>query len=657
MPLPVETHQNRPLVGALFLGGLAILSLGQVTYQAQYPQQTAATLGISAAGAALVVLGLVTFQREKLPTFFHTSLEKTGAWLGIANWQVVLLLQALIFGLITPFAAGEGAFMRLPLVAIFSWSLGMLCAILAGWKPGRMDLRAARHVVVVSAAFFLFALAIRGIATAQFPYTLTGDEGSAGLEAANFAAHQKNNIFISGWFDFPSFFFAIPALAIRLFGQDIFALRFVSAIAGALTVACTYIVARAMFGERTAIFAAILLSAFHFHNHFSRIGLNNVWDGLWYTVVIGAFWYAWEKERRNAYLLAGLGLGISQYFYTSARSLWVLLLVWWVVAFLSDRAKLKRAIPNLTLMLAVALVASLPLLVFYARHPDSFRAPMMRVTLTPEWLRFNIESTGKPGWRIALEQLKLGFGAYFIEPVKAWYMPGSPILRPLLATFFITGLVIAGLRYRSSRFWLLFLWLAVFGMVGALSESAPAAQRYVAAAPACAILAGLGLHASAELLEKIWQRNAKYFAALAFVAVFLMSLDELYFYFFEYSPKFQQDTIHANTTIANGLAKYLADKPADTQIFFFGYPAMGFRSIPSTQYLAPHITDSFDINQPWGTEGNPQPAARQVIFIFLPNHPEDLAAVRASYPAGTQITWLAADQTPLFWAYEIDFAP
>ena len=130
--------------------------------------------------------------------------------------------------------------------------------------------------------------------------------------------------------------------------------------------------------------------------------------------------------------------------------------------------------------------------------------------------------------------------------------------------------------------------------------------------------------------------------------------NELNFYFRVYSPQFEKETYHANTTIANGLAEYLAEKSPHWQVVFFGYPAMGFRSIPSTQYLAPHITNSLDINQPWGTADNPQLTGEKLIFIFLPNHPEDLAMVKTAYPGGREVTWLAADNTALFWAYEVD---
>jgi 4-amino-4-deoxy-L-arabinose transferase-like glycosyltransferase len=650
-------QNNRPVVSVLLLGGLGILLFGQAISQTLYPDFRTAAFSFSLIGALFVMLGLFVFQYSRLPKPIAKLITPISNWFDIADWQVIALLQGFVFAFIVPFAASESLMMRSPVVAVLSWFLAIGMTILAGLKPNNFNFRAASQVLAIVVIFFLSALSIRGIATTDFPYVLTGDEGSAGLEAVRFAHNEFNNIFISGWYDFPSFFFAIPGLAIRLFGQTTFALRFTSALAGALTVACVYAVARAMFGQRTGIFAGIFLVGFHFHNHFSRIGLNNIWDGLWYTVVIGAMWYAWEKERRNAYLLAGLGLGLSQYFYTSARSIWLLVAIWMFIAALMDRARFKRALPGFVLMIAVGVITFLPLIWFYGKHPGSFRAPMMRVTLNSEWLKYSMEMTGKASWQIILDQLRQGFGAYFFAPLRAWYTPGIPILRPLPATFFIVGFGVLMMRYRDGRLWLLTLWLIAIGMVGALSESTPAAQRYVAAVPACAIIAGLGLKGVFEIAEKMWPKFGKPLVYASLIVAVLISLDDLNFYFLKFSPRFRSETVHDNTTIANGLAAYLKDKSPEWKVVFFGSPAMGFLSIPSTQYLAPQITESIDINQPWGTSENPQPVGNHLIFIFLPNHADDLVAVETAYPGGKEITWQAADRTPLFWAYEYVFAP
>ncbi len=89
---------------------------------------------------------------------------------------------------------------------------------------------------------------------------------------------------------------------------------------------------RALFDEWTGVFAGLLLAGSHFHIHYSRLGLNQSFDGLAYTAVLAALYVGWKQNRRSAFLLAGLGLGLSQYFYMSARALLVLVLAWVLLA-------------------------------------------------------------------------------------------------------------------------------------------------------------------------------------------------------------------------------------------------------------------------------------------------------------------------------------
>ena len=92
----------------------------------------------------------------------------------------------------------------------------------------------------------------------------------------------------------------------RLFGQTTQALRLLAVFSGGLTVALVYIIGREMFGNLAGASAAIFLAGMHFHNHFSRIGLNNIWDGFFFTFVLGCVWIGWKRNSRIAWLLAGL---------------------------------------------------------------------------------------------------------------------------------------------------------------------------------------------------------------------------------------------------------------------------------------------------------------------------------------------------------------
>jgi hypothetical protein len=206
------------------------------------------------------------------------------------------------------------------------------------------------------------------------------------------------------------------------------------------------------------------------------------------------------------------------------------------------------------------------------------------------------------------------------------------------------------LRLRDERVWLLGLWLLAFGVAGGLSESTPAAQRYVAAAPAVCLALAYGLDRLAGWLARLWPR-ARPYAGLAVIGlVAVLALDDLRFYYLEYTPK--SDFGGDNGMVAQRLADHLRYEPASAHVAMFGAPRMGYYSIPSLQYLVPQIAGS-DMNQPWGSPENPLLAGHPLIFVFLPEHEADLTAVRTEYPGGQLMEEFSRTGGTLFWIYRV----
>lgn len=579
-------------------------------------------------------------------------LVQASRWLRVQPYQTIpLLLGALLVG-ISPLAAGDQPLMRAPLLAIVTWGLATCFVIAGGWR-GEMR-HPDRKTWLSLGVIFGLALALRLVFYDSIPSALTGDEGSSGMAASNFATGLNNNLFRSDWFSFPAFYFSIPGLLIRFLGQNLLALRLSSAIPGALTVVAVFCIARAAFGTRAAWFGAIILAFLHYHIHFSRISLNNIWDGLWITITVGALWYGWEHERRNAFLLAGLSLGLSQYFYTSGRVFLLIGLAWLVIVGIFQRQKLLRLLPDLLLMAFVVLVVFWPIGLFYTQHPEEMLAPLNRVTLVGNgWIENQTSLRGLPAWRIWLEQFGMGLGAYSWQNLRAWYMPDMPILRPETAAFALLGLLfsITNKTGRSLNI-LIILWLLAFAAIGALSESTPAAQRYVASAPALALLAGCGIHEFFKRLGEPWPRLQKAAHILAVLTIMVMAARETHFYFVEYQARYKQNSAHENTQIGHRLGIYLRDHPRpDFLVIFMGWPNMGFQSIPSTQYFAPHAR-GVDINVPWGSPEIPEFHEPGLRFVILPHLPEDLAKVQTQFPNGKLHTEMANDGAPLFYIYE-----
>jgi 4-amino-4-deoxy-L-arabinose transferase-like glycosyltransferase len=643
-----------PISIFLFLMGGIFVFLGQSLVDRFLNNNRLWMLALVAVGLLFVILGFWTAERG-LPRWLIRAIT----WLtdhSIKEWQIYCLLFSLPVVCIVPFFAGDGPKMTSPLVAIFAWLIA-IGLVLAGTWIQETPLRwPSWRLVALIFGLMVFAFLLRVIRVDRIPIMLTGDEASAGIAAEDFTYGKWNNIFNTSWYAFPSFFFAIPSFFIAVLGHTTAALRIPSAFAGALTVTASFFVARAMFGKRAAWFTAIFLAALHFHIHFSRIGLNNIWDGLWYVVTIGALWYGWEKGRRNAFLLAGLSLGISQYFYPSSRTILVLILGWIIFAALFDRPHLKRTWIDIILMLLITGVVSLPLVWYYAKFPNTYLEPMDRVALTSEWLHQEVINTGLPAWRIVLDQVGLAIGSYTYEPLRAWYRPEVPLLRPFAAGLFLIGIVLLFFRKQKWHIIPLMLWLLAFMAIGGLSESTPASQRFVAAAPVCALLVGFGLSESIELLGNVFDKGKRLINILSVLLVTILAVDELYFYFYRYTPHSVLSEARSNPVVAQTLADYLETQPKDMQVVFFGFPGMGYYSIPSMQYLVPEII-GIDINEPWPSADKSNISSRHLLFVFLPYNLDQVQPVQVDYPDGELTSIQAADGELLYQMYQVSTSP
>ncbi len=643
-------RQSRFLKVFSLFGGTILIASGLFLFAAT------TNLGKGWVPWGLLIAGIFLFV-WKLPAETSESVLDDGALPLIRRdtttriWQNLCLLASPFLVVLAALQAGDGAEMNnLPLAAA-AWITSITLAVLGAWQFSARQNRLRLGKTVLSFSILLFvAFVIRGVDVTHIPPVLTGDEGSVGISALRFLNGETNNIFTVGWFSFPSLFFYLQSISISLLGQTIAALRLPSALIGGLTVGFTFLLARKMFGKQTAWFSAIFLCAYHFHNHFSRLGLNNIWDGLWFTAVLGAVWAGWQEERHNIWIMAGLALGFAQYFYVTSRLLIFVILAFLVLVALRDRHRFVRLMPQIWSMLLVAMVVFLPLAIFFLKHPDEFMAPFNRVSVMGRWMQVTVASTGMSPWQILAQQLNLSFQALFRVPLHFWYDANVPLLRPLAAALFFLGIVSLIVRYRDSRFVLLGIWIVTFILTGALSESVPASQRYLAIAPALSIGVGYGLFALLHRLVNIWPGLSRWSFSIGLLVICLIGTEELNFYFFKYTPN--SDLGGFNTRVAQHLADYLENKNDSWNVLLYGSPNLGYYSISSLPYQVPGVV-GLDMVAPWGSPENPLPQSDHLIFVFLPNHEQDLRQVQASLPDGKLIKEYGPKDEFLFWLYEL----
>ncbi len=645
----VEKTRQRTAVTILLVGGLMLVLISQQAYAYVYGLRRLMMAGILLIGLASFGLAVYLMARGGAPAKLAANVGRARAFFGISTGQLILLIFGPCFAILAGLAAGE-TLQALHLAAsMIAWALALFVMLAGSYKPaaGHGD-DLDKWDVLIAGGLFALALLLRMMNLEHIPTTLSGDEGSVGLLSVRFVEGEVDNLFTVGWFSFPSLFFSLQGAGIMLLGQTVAGLRIVSALAGALTIVALYWLGRTLFGRLVGFIAAFFLAIFHYHIHFSRLGLNNIWDGFFAAMVIAGLAYGWKSGRRSGFMIAGLALGLGQYFYVSFRVMPLVLLLWAVLALLFDRVRFGQRLPDMILMAGLAFVVALPLFFYFAGHPDEYYAPMRRVTVFNGWLEQMAQIEGRPRLLILGEQLSRTAMGITHLPLRHWYNPGSPLLLAGAAGLFLLGLLWSLLKPRLLH-WLILLPILAVIVLGGVSQDAPASQRYVLVTPMIAILVALPLGVSASWLWQAWPRFRFMIVIALFMVLTWLAWNNLSYYFSEVFDSYVLGG--RNTQVATAVANYLDHKEPPPSVYFFGQPRMGYYSLSTIPYLAPQVTAE-DIATPLTAEPN-WTISEAAVFLFLPEREEELAFVRSKYPGGEYRQFSNQLGDLLFVAYEL----
>jgi hypothetical protein len=327
--------------------------------------------------------------------------------------------------------------------------------------------------------------------------------------------------------------------------------------------------------------------------------------------------------------------------------------LYWLI---TDRRRLWQARGRIAAMLAVALVVSLPIVLFSVRHPDDYMARVNQLGIYQSgWLEREVVLTGKSEARLLGEQIwksSLAFN-YTVDPTF-WYRPGIPLLRSWPSILFVFGVVLAALSLRRTRAFVLLLWLgATILFAGVLLENPPSSQRYVIAAPAvCLLMASALVWISEQLRHLLGGRQRTWMAGVLVVAL-LFNWGDVSFYFGQYARN--GDFGGLNTEVAQRVADYLADLGSDWQALFFGPPRMGISDeggFPTVRFLVPEVQRQ-DVPVPITHLGDLPGMQSPVVFLFLPERMPELQVIRGALPGGVEKIFPGRFDRLLFVAYEV----
>lgn len=309
---------------------------------------------------------------------------------------------------------------------------------------------------------------------------------------------------ISNVIPFPRLYTYWQSWTMALFGRDFLGFRMVSAITGTLTVAATWWLARHLFDRRAALLAALLLAVLPPHIHFSRLALNNIAEPLFGTLALAYIARGLQSGARRDFVLAGVSLGLTQYFFEAGRWLYPPLVALWLLwVWGVDRRRLSIAMRrHLLAMLGIALLLALPVYAVLVADAGHIAGRMESSGVSSEFIVGLF--TGESDREMFVANALYAFLTYVNKPeIYIFYGGVQSLITTPVVPLFVLGLATLVLRCLTRRgvgAMLVLLWIASTSAGNALMVQPYSSPRFVVAFPALAIMMAVGLWMLGRLL-------------------------------------------------------------------------------------------------------------------------------------------------------------
>ena len=596
---------------------------------------------------SLLLAAAIAIREPKAQNLMDALTGSMSRFLDIHPMQVALLLAGLTASLTARAAAGDGLLVHSGLATPL-WLMGIALTVTGLWKREVHDSKSwATWEIMLLVGLFAAAFATRVYQVAELPYVLSGDEGSAGLTGVEFLDGRRNNLLSTAWFSFPALYFALLSISQRFFGADVFAIRAVSALTGALCIPALYGAIRTTLhgSRRFALLAVLWLAGFHHHIFFSRLAYNNIFDTLFFILALWGLWGGLRHGSRRAWMLFGAALGLGQYFYTTGR-VTLLATTGAVALILIFRTQQRPTRGHLFAALALFLSVSLPLLLHYAANPELLTFTASRVSmLVPGWTGEAAAALGTTSFGLVVEQIWVTLlGLTTAELQGVYFEPGVPLLFGLSLPMFLAGVLLVLPRWKDVRLWAPALVFIGTILAGGLSIQAPNAQRMLLLPPLLALLCALPLELGTRWIERHIPRAASATTAIALTVILAAAVQNVLHLYQRYFPVERYGSLNGEVTYE--MVDLLESIEPPQEIYFVGGERMSFAAIPSITYLLPEI-EGIDIDAPYTFPPASDPGASKII-ILLPEQRDALAHFTNRYTALTPEIRYNRDGDPLF---------
>jgi hypothetical protein len=519
------------------------------------------------------------------------------------------------------------------LAAVVIPFLTLVGARVRAWRPQRAIAFAVQPWLIAEiVAIFATSLIVRAVDITSSPPFVHGDEAQCGLFGRLFDAGQTPLLSIS-WYWLPMFSYAISGVGLHVFGDNLIGLRLTNAMLGSIGVILTYLLGKEWFSRKAGLLAAIFLAFTFLHVEWSRDGIHYIQGptAITLTLYLCTLWI--KRGGAIPALLAGMSLVLAVQVYWSARVVFFILPLMFLLILIQDRRLLLSRWREGAWMGVGLIAAGLPVIGMFRADAGSFNRHQGDVIIFSSAARDHLISMygNASMFSVLLQQAWKMLTAFNARGDTSVYFAdwGKPMLDIVSAALFPASLCLAVVRWRKWQYLTCLAWVALVIAAGAITIDPPWWARMAAVLPAIALLIG-------ALLAEIWDRfpvGASRLPipaagiALVLGAIAVLNLRAAYV---DYPAVVRQTSI-APTDIGN----FLNHQPNASQTVFLSDGSF-YLDYETIQFLAPQASGCTLMP---GQPLNQCPIANiSKLFVLLPSRASDLSWLERQRPGGKVVT-------------------
>ena len=407
------------------------------------------------------------------------------------------------------------------------------------WALAQGSLLSARPlrrwaVPLLLAAIVALGASVRIVGISDNPPGFFTDEASVGYNAYMVLKHGKDE-HGEGWpvlfeafgeYKLPVYIYSVVPFVAAL-GLSEFAVRFTSALYGTLTVVSAFLLASALFRQRSVgLAAALFLATTPWHIHYSRTGFGELVTFPAF-LTLGLYLFLLSARGRKLWLATAVVFGLTLYTY---RSAWIVLPPLLALLMVLYRREIYRDWRVALGSLNVVVIMAIPILV-HLLGGSGDRSQEVSI--------LNLNQGAWETFKTFAAQYRSYFSIGFLfdhgddGAITRHYLPGFGQLYYLQLPFMVLGLL--GLLIRPNREKAIVLALLVlYPLPGALSDASPISSRTILGPVVFSLLAGYGLMLAVNGLGRVYHPYGKAAAAVSLVVVLALAFASLASYLDRY---------------------------------------------------------------------------------------------------------------------------